>query len=332
MCILTQIQRQVRIYLAKLLYDRMLFDKEKHRLVRSLEKKAVFRTRFLLDTPPLTINNIKIPPIKIDKWEMRGYIHDAIHFFDIPRPVIEYRSATAIQRTYRGYRGRRRCVVRREMIRFQKMKQTLARRRKAAIDIQRVYRGRHGRIRAMDMKRGEQVIAIQRIWRGYIQRKRYNELRHHHEAATIIQKFVRRWMAHRKYLGEIGGYRRDTKATTIIASLFRSALTRRHLRQGLEYHRRLHERRSTALTIQNLRLQMVANKLMLESLYGDYSYSATYGKQTFVGEGRCLYQHFAQNKEEERLEGYGFLSSMRQSPGIISKTFTETDADLIFAR
>jgi hypothetical protein len=43
---LPQIQRQVRMYLAKCVYDRLLYEKQKDTLVRRLTKEAVFATRF----------------------------------------------------------------------------------------------------------------------------------------------------------------------------------------------------------------------------------------------------------------------------------------------
>lgn len=61
-----------------------------------------------------------------------------------------------------------------------------------------------------------------------------------------------------------------------------------------------------------------------------------YGRKRWHdGIAKHLFLHFSQGKEEEadRLENTGFIQMMRQSPGLLSKAaFSETDADIVFAR
>ena len=94
-----QIQRQVRMYLAKCLYDDMVFAEEKHRMVRTLEKKAAFQSRY---------QDLGI--IKLDTWRRKAFLHDVIHFFDPTWYMVLDRAAIQIQHVYRGHRARRFCA------------------------------------------------------------------------------------------------------------------------------------------------------------------------------------------------------------------------------
>jgi len=59
-----------------------------------------------------------------------------LHLFDVHLDWREHHAATTIQKYYRGHRARRRTVLHREFMAFQRMKRKVERRRNAATTIQ----------------------------------------------------------------------------------------------------------------------------------------------------------------------------------------------------
>jgi hypothetical protein len=77
----------------------------------------------------------------------------------------------------------------------------------------------------------------------------------------------------------------------------------------------------------------VRNELLCQAIYGGFGFKIRHKRKSFANEMQALFSHFAQNKDEDKLESTGFVQFMRQSPGILHpKYFTETDVDILFTR
>lgn len=141
------------------------------------------------------------------------------------------------------------------------------------------------------------------------------------------------YLAHKRFVPRLAVWRVRRAAALVIQSLMRKFLRRQARDRKLDFDRRQWERNAAASKLMRLRMRMAGHKLLLDSFYGGFNFKVKYRKHTFDGVAKHMFLHFAQSKDEDRLEGTGFILMMRQSPGLLSKkSFTETDADILFTR
>jgi hypothetical protein len=300
------------MYLAKCEYDRLLYQRDKAALVHRLEKEAVFSKRFVRPLGPV---------LAVDMWKLRAAKHCLTHAFDPSWFDVQEQASTLLQKVFRGHRARRRVKLMRERARFRAYEAKMRRRRKAITDIQRTWRGWLGRRLVRRIRQTRLTLTLQRLWRGHVARKEFKVQLEQNLAAMVVQKFVRRWLSRRRFVQDVGPYRTQRKAATALQAWTRGVLGRRRLRAGWARERRVAEWSMAARTLQALRFRMIGHRLLLESLKGGFGYKARYGKGAArrdfkVGEVRAIFSHFAQVPEEDRLENLGFLNLLRQSPGV----------------